>query len=81
MMNRAIKDIYFIMFRPMNEQAPNMSAKRDCVRMFGDLFRKHKIGDAADIQELEESENLFDYIILTFGDTNGIRKRFIESGS
>lgn len=78
-MNRAIRDIYFIMFRPIEEQVRGMSSKRNCVSSLGELFYKFKEGSRDYLYEREKIEAEFENIILKYGAEDGIRKRYNES--
>jgi len=80
-MNRAIRDIYFIIFKPAKEQENNIFNKRRSLDLMKELLTWHGLGNKEDIKEMEDSEILFSYIILEFGAEDGIKQRFIESRS
>jgi hypothetical protein len=81
-MNRAIRDIYFIMFKPDEAtMIKELAAKTKSVWALRELYTWHGVGNLQNILEIEQAEMRFTNIILTYGDKNGIKQRFIESRS
>lgn len=69
------------MFKPTEEQVKNMWGKRRSLELLKEIYSWHRVGNKIEIKEMEESEILFSHIIQEFGAEDGIKQRFIESGS